>query len=1526
MKILRFLAVFWAVFAFVGTVNAADCDVEILLNGGDHGTVEQNCITNHYTGGTAPNLSPKCIPISKDDCEFTGYYSGDAQYYGTTALGNGDISPVSENWTNDLCNNANITLTAGWVCSHKVIYECGDGTGNGRIDNWEENYTVGNLRYANCNAPSGKSFKTWMVQGTNTTYAVGDTLPTPSSNVTLVAAYKDGEDETDCDVEILLNAGAHGTVEQNCMTNDHYTGGTAPNLSPKCVPIATDNCEFTGYYLGDTQYYGGAVTGDGYIPPVSENWTDDLCTDGSITLTAGWDCGTTTSPTITYDCGGGTSEGGQTVDTWDANYKVRPFGETKCKAPTGKAFTQWLLSGTQNTYYAPGDRIQSLIDDITLVAQYGIYVEYDCGEHGSATTGGPVIDYNIGNDYVVKTLAAAKCEAAPGYSFSGKWLDNKSGTLLNVGDTPEFIASAGLVAQYTPNTITINYDNDGHGTAPESGTCQYGTNFNLAAALTADDGYTFDGWLIPGMPGAIKSNVPLAGGTEIPCTSASLGVTSGSATITASWTEQPKISVTYDCGAPYGIPTTNDPVTDTNVGSDYAIQNLAHANCQEASGYTFAGKWLLSGTTDTTYVVGAIPNFTQSVTLIAQYTPNCNEVIFNDTQEGAQHGVVANVNGTLYKLSGDGTNWFSDSGCSIAFESFPLTPPTPTDGATFVGYSESYTKPWQLIFDKNGAQIQSNYSTNSAQNWLFAVYCDPGYHFDNDKNMCVPNTITLAYNNNGHGSAPAGGTCEYGGNFNLAAALTADDNYTFSGWQLPEGGERHDQLYDGGVQIPCTSEYLGVTSGSATITAEWAAPETYTATWACNSSQYNQTPILVASDSDLHSNPETGIAFHGSVTPPQTSVCVLNTDNLPDCFSAFNTRSGDRWHYNCNGVGSSVPGSGAFDWPCEDDLDFSTSLVSNPYKFSYKCSADGETVQEVSYNYRNCFDGITMPSSTICGDAVQNATFKWKVTTASQGQGTFYTDAMFDSGEVLSADPAAENSIDWTGFGARTFVGQWICNNPNQIVVNGVCVDTFTGTFRCQGLNGQYPFVNPNIEEFDDITGMRQGFHTTLPSLQLCELRTDLPSCGQTGIYKPSVSPSASWAYTPGSSTATPGDFEWPVNDHLTFSLNGMSNLTHTIHYDCGIAGGTAPGDFVVKYDNCNNVTITQPTGCNQIQGASFHKWKADNAAETLLDPGSYGQDWNLGAVTLTAQWKCDDPTQEIVNGECVDKTYNVSFVCEGADNIAQTADPQLVWQMTLNQQQPLPGLTGSTYGSACSIKSEYVNWADTASLEWAWEVPSPVPEGYGNVCGGGSRNLAGDTFFMNCPADRTIYGTVGLKDKTITYDCNGIVGENGSAPNDQTITYENRNNVTIADASSCNAGNEYVFNGWTVANDGAIDDTNLTNHILNPGTYDNLVWTVQDTVQLTASWECVQGYTMQNGVCVDAYTVKFSCRPGDSVYTELIASNYTDQNMYQITGNVKTYSNLSIGSTFLIPAVAYNGETVPATGCRLTLQDGENG
>lgn len=88
-----------------------------------------------------------------------------------------------------------------------------------------------------------------------------------------------------------------------------------------------------------------------------------------------------------------------------------------------------------------------------------------------------------------------------------------------------------------PNTITLSYVSS-HGTAPRSSVCTYDSTFTMPVAM-ATVGYNFVGW----QP---ANNITYAAGTTgVPCTSAVLGVTSGTANINAVW-ENGKYEITLD--------------------------------------------------------------------------------------------------------------------------------------------------------------------------------------------------------------------------------------------------------------------------------------------------------------------------------------------------------------------------------------------------------------------------------------------------------------------------------------------------------------------------------------------------------------------------------------------------------------------------------------------------------------------------------------------------------------------------------------------------------------------------------------------------------------------------------------------------------------------------------------------------------------------------------------------------------------------------------------------------------------------
>ena len=97
-------------------------------------------------------------------------------------------------------------------------------------------------------------------------------------------------------------------------------------------------------------------------------------------------------------------------------------------------------------------------------------------------------------------------------------------SVTNVGDQCGDIT---LYAVWSPNTITIDYDENG-GTSVSNTTCTFDGTFTLPSSAPTRTGYTFKTWkFTPG--GALK-------GGSVNCNYATLGVYSGTAKVTAQWT------------------------------------------------------------------------------------------------------------------------------------------------------------------------------------------------------------------------------------------------------------------------------------------------------------------------------------------------------------------------------------------------------------------------------------------------------------------------------------------------------------------------------------------------------------------------------------------------------------------------------------------------------------------------------------------------------------------------------------------------------------------------------------------------------------------------------------------------------------------------------------------------------------------------------------------------------------------------------------------------------------------------------
>jgi uncharacterized repeat protein (TIGR02543 family) len=135
-------------------------------------------------------------------------------------------------------------------------------------------------------------------------------------------------------------------------------------------------------------------------------------------------------------------------------------------------------------------------------------------------------------------------------------------------------------ATRTGNTIALTWANGGHGTAPAiPASCTYGSTFNMPAALT-DTGRIFDKWNVNG-------NQFNANAQNVDCNYTTLGVDSGSATITASWTLAP-YNITYY--------NTTGASFDTPNPSTYTIEDTIALVNPTKTGYTFNG-WCPGSTT-----------------------------------------------------------------------------------------------------------------------------------------------------------------------------------------------------------------------------------------------------------------------------------------------------------------------------------------------------------------------------------------------------------------------------------------------------------------------------------------------------------------------------------------------------------------------------------------------------------------------------------------------------------------------------------------------------------------------------------------------------------------------------------------------------------------------------------------------------------------------------------------------------------------------------------------------------------------
>ncbi|MBR6363586.1 MAG: InlB B-repeat-containing protein [Alphaproteobacteria bacterium] len=572
---------------------------------------------------------------------------------------------------------------------------------------------------------------------------------------TLYAQYRER-----CETEIYLD-GNGGTISSNCTLpfypqlsgNDYLT----PLISDKCMPTNPDtSCVFTGFYWKNTQYYDENL---GIQIPI---W--DLCSQSSVTLTAGWECAETytvqcpsaSDPNTMYSIGGGNLVAGETFSINESNMLKACYhtcGEHQEQSgwdvylndsltPTG------TLTGYPITFVA--GETYGTANPITLRAHCvdkDFTITYKCG---TGTGNGTQNTATVGASYTVLGATSAGCSKTNYTLFH--WNISTGGTLLP-GDVDPWTYEDDLVltAEWigTCNLITFD-DNNAAGTNVNSGNPQRKRTGNN----TWHD--------------AEPGNVNMCG-KEYTSTQPQVSVpTNGNAIFRGYFAPNDSTNAIFGTD---GYPTTYG----NNWTITSSIQLKALWNCP--TGYTW-----------------------NDSTKSCHEDATCSRITFADN-----NGNTPSINADLelYRKSDDTTHWYGDDKCSDkSIISDPHVSVPTWSGYNFAGYYTMSTVGSE-IFDETGAE-----NTTSTSNWNVSAPIELQAQWTAASSKVIYKCST-------DGAAVAQDNATYGQPYNMLSGPELCPNTTqqFTKWRAVNDGREYlsEQPID-------SWDY---TDGTVTFVAQW---------------------------------------------------------------------------------------------------------------------------------------------------------------------------------------------------------------------------------------------------------------------------------------------------------------------------------------------------------------------------------------------------------------------------------------------------------------------------------------------------------------------------------------------------------------------------------------------------------------------------------------------------------------------------------------------------------------------------------
>ena len=577
---------------------------------------------------------------------------------------------------------AAITIYAQWTANtYTVTYNANSSTSGAAPGS--QSYTSGGTTLTLDNnsgtlARTGYSFAGWntLANGSGTNYASGASLQTFTADTTLYAKWT-GNIYT---ATYNSNSSTSGTVPS---VQTYTTGGSAITLAANTGTLARTGYTFAGWNTAadgtgtsytvsqasvtlsaDTTLYA-KWTANTYTVTYNANTSTSGTAPSSQSYTSG-------SSTLTLDNNSGTlARTGYTFDGW--NTLANGTGTNYASGATAQIFTanttlyaKWsgitytatydennATSGTVPTLqsYTTGGTALTLRGNIGTLARAGYaFAGWNTAADGSGTSytaaqasvtltadrtlyakwtaNSNVVTYNsqlgttVSNGSFITglTLTLPAAPTRTGYTFAGWFAADTGGTALVSGYSPTETAAITIYAQWTANTYTVTYDDNGSTSGAAPGSQSYtsgGTTLNLAtnSGALARVGYTFSGW-----------NTAVNGsGTSYPSGATSRTFTADTI-LYARWNSG-TFNANYDANSATSgtVPTSQ---SYTSGGTALTLAN--NLGTLARTGYTFAGWNTAADGTGTSYTVSqASVTLIDDVTLYAKWNGISYTVTYN---------------------------------------------------------------------------------------------------------------------------------------------------------------------------------------------------------------------------------------------------------------------------------------------------------------------------------------------------------------------------------------------------------------------------------------------------------------------------------------------------------------------------------------------------------------------------------------------------------------------------------------------------------------------------------------------------------------------------------------------------------------------------------------------------------------------------------------------------------------------------------------------------------------------------------